>query len=74
MRGASTGNIVSRLAEQHPRKAQVVKLRYFVGCTEAEAAQILGISPAAAQEDWVFARAWLKRQWRKGEAAPVPPG
>jgi RNA polymerase sigma factor (TIGR02999 family) len=35
--------LLDRLAEQHPRKAQVVKLRYFVGCTEAEAAQILGI-------------------------------
>ena len=61
--------LLDRLAERHPRKAEVVKLRYFVGCTQAETAQVLGITPAAAQEDWVFARAWLKREWQKGEGA-----
>ena len=60
--------LLDSLAERHPRKAEVVKLRYFLGCTQEEAAQILGITPAAAHEDWVFARAWLKREWRKGEA------
>src|SRR5262249_19630058 len=61
--------LLDRLAEKHPRKAQVVKLRYFMDCTQTEAAQVLGITVAAAQEDWLFARAWLKREWRKGEAA-----
>ncbi len=61
--------LLDRLADLHGRKAEVVKLRYFLGCTQEEAAQILGITPAMAQEDWVFARAWLKREWRKGEAA-----
>ena len=32
-----------QLAEKSPRKAELVKLRYFLGCTMAEAAQILGI-------------------------------
>jgi RNA polymerase sigma factor (TIGR02999 family) len=59
--------LIDRLAAKHPRPAAVVKLRYFVGCTQEEAAQILGITPAAAQDDWTFARAWLKRQWRIGE-------
>jgi RNA polymerase sigma factor (TIGR02999 family) len=59
--------LLDRLAEKHPRKAQVVKLRYFMDCTQAEAAQILGITVAVAQEDWLFARAWLKREWRNGE-------
>jgi DNA-directed RNA polymerase specialized sigma24 family protein len=58
--------LLDRLAAKHPRPADVVKLRYFVGCTQEETAQILGITPASAQEDWVFARAWLKRQWRIG--------
>ena len=58
--------LLDQLAAKHPRKAQVVKLRYFVGCSQEEVAQILGITPDAAQSDWVFARAWLKREWQKG--------
>jgi len=61
-------DLLDRLAENHPRKAEVVKLRYFLGCTQDEAAQILSVTPAVAQEDWVFARAWLKREWKKGLA------
>jgi RNA polymerase sigma factor (TIGR02999 family) len=56
------------LAAEHPRKAEVVKLRYFLGCSQKDAGQILGITDDDVQDDWVFARAWLKRQWRKGEA------
>jgi RNA polymerase sigma factor (TIGR02999 family) len=59
--------LLDQLAAKHPRKAQVVKLRYFLGCSQKETAQILGITDDAAQDDWVFARAWLKREWRKGE-------
>jgi RNA polymerase sigma factor (TIGR02999 family) len=60
--------LLDRLASSHARKAEVVKLRYFLGCTQEEAAQILGITPAIAQEEWLFARAWLKREWKKGAA------
>jgi DNA-directed RNA polymerase specialized sigma24 family protein len=35
---------LDRLAEKSPRKAELVKLRYFLGCTIPEAAQILGIA------------------------------
>ncbi len=56
--------LLELLAVSHPRKAEVVKLRYFLGCTQKESAQILGISEDSAQEDWVFGKAWLKRQWR----------
>jgi RNA polymerase sigma factor (TIGR02999 family) len=58
---------LDRLAQKSPRKAELVKLRYFLGCTMAEAAQILGIAPATAEEDWTYARAWLRRQWQRGE-------
>jgi RNA polymerase sigma factor (TIGR02999 family) len=58
---------LDRLAEKSPRKAELVKLRYFLGCTIAEAAQVLGIAPATAEEDWTYARAWLRRQWLRGE-------
>jgi RNA polymerase sigma factor (TIGR02999 family) len=47
------------LARLHADKAQLVKLRYFAGLTLAEAADLLGISPATADRHWKFARAWL---------------
>jgi RNA polymerase sigma factor (TIGR02999 family) len=59
--------LLDRLAQKSPRKAEVVKLRYFLGCTMAEAAQILGIAPATAEEDWTYAKAWLRRQWLRDE-------
>jgi len=50
------------LASEHPRKAELVKLRYFAGLTLEEAAGILGISEPTAKRDWAFARAWLRRE------------
>ena len=51
--------VLKQLEEQHPHKAQVVKLRFFAGCTLEETAQLLGISCATAQRHWTYARAWL---------------
>ena len=53
---------LDRLDVKSPRKGELVKLRYFLGCTISEAAQILGIAPATAEEDWTYAKAWLRRQ------------
>jgi len=50
---------LNELAEKHPTKAQLVKLRYFAGLTMEEAAQALGISVRTAGRDWAYARAWL---------------
>lgn len=58
---------IDRLAERSSRKAELVKLRYFLGCTVPEAAEILGVSPATAEEDWTYARAWLRREWLRGQ-------
>lgn len=44
-----------------PQKAELVKLRYFAGLSEEEAAEALGISRATASRWWTFARAWLIR-------------
>jgi RNA polymerase sigma factor (TIGR02999 family) len=57
--------VVDRLAEKSPRKAELVKLRYFLGCTIAQAAEVLGIAPATAEEDWTYAKAWLKREFER---------
>jgi RNA polymerase sigma factor (TIGR02999 family) len=53
---------LTRLAAKDPRKARLVELRYFAGLTLDEAAAALGISPATADRDWAFARAWLHRE------------
>ena len=42
-----------------PQKAELVKLRYFVGLTIEQAAEALGISPATAKRHWVYGKAWL---------------
>ena len=46
-------------AVDDPRKAELVKLRYFAGLSEQEAADVLGISRPTAARWWAFARAWL---------------
>ena len=50
---------ISRLEQQFPDKAAVVKLRYFAGLTNNETAAALGISSATAQRHWTFAKVWL---------------
>jgi RNA polymerase sigma factor (TIGR02999 family) len=50
---------LGRLAVEDPRKAQLVKLRYFAGMSVAEAAEVLGISRATADRYWTYAKTWL---------------
>ncbi|MGO9112621.1 MAG: ECF-type sigma factor [Thermoguttaceae bacterium] len=50
---------LDRLAAVDPVKAELVKLRYFAGLCEEEAAAALGISRATACRYWTYARAWL---------------
>ncbi|MDX2035251.1 MAG: sigma-70 family RNA polymerase sigma factor [Isosphaeraceae bacterium] len=57
---------LQRLAEKDPGKARLVELRYFVGLTGEEAAEVLGISPTTADRHWAFARAWLQAEVRGG--------
>jgi RNA polymerase sigma factor (TIGR02999 family) len=55
---------LTRLAAKVPAKAELVKLRFFAGCSLNEAATLLGISTATAKRYWVYARAWLYGQLR----------
>jgi RNA polymerase sigma-70 factor (ECF subfamily) len=50
---------LNRLAEEYPRQARVVDLRFFGGLSEAEIAEALGISVRTVKSDWRSARAWL---------------
>jgi RNA polymerase sigma factor (TIGR02999 family) len=50
---------LTRLAQEDPVKAELVKLRYFAGLSVQEAADALGISRATADRYWAYAKVWL---------------
>jgi RNA polymerase sigma factor (TIGR02999 family) len=56
---------LDRLTEVDARAADIVKLCFFVGLTQEEAARELGVSLATAERLWAFARTWLFREMRK---------
>ncbi len=60
---------LTRLAESEPRAAELVKLRFFIGLTQEQAAKELGISVATAERRWAFARAWLFREIQQSRNA-----
>lgn len=53
---------LGKLEAEDPQKAEVVKLRYFVGLTNQETAEALGLSVATVERYWSFAKAWLFSQ------------
>lgn len=55
---------LEKFATIDPRKAELVKLRYFVGMTFEEAATALGIAVPTAKQWWAYARAWLTVELR----------
>jgi RNA polymerase sigma factor (TIGR02999 family) len=52
---------LGRLTALDPRQGEVVALRYFVGLTIDETADVLALSPATVNREWTAARAWLHR-------------
>lgn len=54
--------VLERFAQYDQHKAELVKLRYFVGLTTEEAAEVLGISVPTADRWWNFSRAWLFKE------------
>src|SRR5262249_14881731 len=51
---------LGKLEQTDKRKAELVKLRFFVGMTIEEAARTLGIATSTADSDWAYARCWLR--------------
>jgi RNA polymerase sigma factor (TIGR02999 family) len=51
--------VLDKFAKDHPVQAEVVKLRYFVGMTNEETAQVLGISVSSVNNYWMFSRTWI---------------
>jgi RNA polymerase sigma factor (TIGR02999 family) len=58
---------LDRFAEVDPSKAELVKLRYFGGCTLEEAAALLGVSAPTADRHWAYAKAWLRSEILRAE-------
>jgi RNA polymerase sigma factor (TIGR02999 family) len=61
---------LTKLENQDKRRAELVKLRFFAGLTIAEAAQALGISTSTADNDWAYARSWLRLEIEGGAGEP----
>src|SRR5262245_33064102 len=53
---------LDKLAAKDPLKTELVKLRYFAGLTQVQAAESLGISTTTADRYWAYARAWLHHE------------
>ena len=60
---------LTKLAAQDKQKAELVKLRYFVGMTIEEAADVLGVSSGTAKRHWAYARAWLAQEIKSSNPA-----
>jgi RNA polymerase sigma factor (TIGR02999 family) len=59
---------LEKFAVLDPQKAELVKLRYFVGMTLEQAAEALGLSERTAKRYWAFARAWLHEEIKAQQA------
>ena len=55
----SVNEALDKLAQEDPKKAELVKLRFFSGLSVQEAADVMGISRATADRYWAYAKAWL---------------
>jgi DNA-directed RNA polymerase specialized sigma24 family protein len=56
---------LEKLAALDARKARVVELRFFGGLTIDDTALALGVGTTTVEDDWAFARSWLRRELRE---------
>lgn len=57
------------LERLNARQARIVELRFFGGLTVEESAEVLGVSRATVENDWTFAKAWLRRRLHQPSAS-----
>jgi RNA polymerase sigma factor (TIGR02999 family) len=62
---------LAKLAAEESEVAEVVKLRYFIGLTIEQTAEVLGISVRTANRHWAYARAWLHGELKQSGDDPV---
>jgi RNA polymerase sigma factor (TIGR02999 family) len=65
---------MTRLGEIGARYPRIVELRYMVGLTIEETAEVLNVSHATIEREWNFARTWLRRELQPGRLQPAHPG
>jgi RNA polymerase sigma factor (TIGR02999 family) len=56
---------LTALAERDPTAAQLIKLRFFAGLPNVQAAELLGVPERTAKRAWAYARAWLYQELSK---------
>jgi RNA polymerase sigma factor (TIGR02999 family) len=56
---------LSRLEENDPQGAELIKLRFFAGLTHTQAAESLGLTRREADRVWALAKAWLFRELKR---------
>lgn len=56
----AVNDALEKFAALDARKAELVKLRYFVGMSFEEASEAMGIAVPTAKQWWAYARAWLR--------------
>jgi len=61
----AVSDALDKLAERDPPGAELIKLRFFAGLPNAEAARLLGLSERTAKRTWAYARAWLYEELKK---------
>jgi len=64
---------LTRLEGMDPQQARIVELRFFVGLSVAEVAEVLRISERTVKRDWSMARAWLQRELSDGPSPDATP-
>ena len=57
---------LERLRLRSERQSRLVECRFFAGMSNAETAEVLGVSPATVKRDWQLAQAWLYRELAEG--------
>ena len=65
----SLDEALHRLEQLDPEQARIVELRYFMGLSIQETAEVLNISAATVKRDWTTARAWLHREMDRSAPA-----
>jgi RNA polymerase sigma factor (TIGR02999 family) len=61
--------VLDELAAEEPLRAEIVKLRFFVGMNHGEIAQALNVSEKTVKRYWAYAKAWLQRALEKDPGA-----
>ena len=61
----AVNDALEKLAAHDSQMAELVKLRYFVGLTTEDAAEVLGISVRTAERWWSYSRAWLYQEFER---------